>query len=219
MKSLAALLICFLAAGALADSTALKYYENAVSNYKNGEIEKAKAGLLKSLECDNSNQDAAKLLVEIEEERFSGREGEYNETAREFYEKGLAAYRKGDAAGAEAEWRKALKIAPDNRQIKKFLSRVAPGEAAPKEPVISGKEKAKQRRPLDQAKQEKREARKESRITPEQKKADELYYEGLRLFKQGKADEAISCWQQSLKLDPDNQKTSKALEKVGKKEE
>ena len=210
MNKAAVLIAFFFALCARADTAALRYYENAVSNYKNSEIDKAKTELLKSLEYDNSNQDAAKLLVEIEEEKFSGREGEYNETAREFYEKGLVLYRKGDAAGAEAEWRKALKISPDNGQIKKFLARVAPQDASLKENRPSRKDLARQKAPVGEEKQEKKAAKKEARVSPEKKQADDLYYEGLRLYKQGKVDEAVSCWEQVLKIDPDNQKASKA---------
>ncbi len=219
MKRCVFLLVFIFAFGAVADTAALRYYESAVAHYKNSETDGAKADLLKSLEYDNSNQDAAKLLVELEEERFSGREGEYNETAREFYEKGLVAYRKGDVAAAGTEWRKALKVAPANPQIKKFLLRVEPENAALKEPALSKKEKTKQKVQAESAKQEKRELRKESRISTERKKSDEFYYEGLRLYKQGKLDDAVSCWEQSLKIDPDNQKTGKALEKIGKKGE
>ena len=217
MKTAKVLVLLLIGLAACADSTALNYFKSAAEHYKNSEIEKTRSELLKSLEYDNSNQEAAKLLVEIEEEKFAAREGEYTETAREFYEKGIAAYRKGDAAGAETEWRKALKVAPSNPQIKKFLLRVEPDNDALKEPVLSKKERAKQKPVFDQAKQERKEARKESRVSPEKKKADDLYYEGLRLYKQGKIDDAVSCWEQALKIDPENQKAQKSLEKTGKK--
>ncbi len=217
MRTAAAFIFLLIGLSAGADSTAIKYFNNAAEHYRNSEIEKARSELLKSLEYDNSNQEAAKLLVEIEEEKFAAREGEYTETAREFYEKGLAAYRKGDAAGAETEWRKALEVAPSNPQIKKFLLRVEPDNEALKEPALSKKDRTKKKTVPDQAKQERKEARKESRISPEKKKADDLYYEGLRLYKQGKIDDAVSCWEQALKIDPENQKAQKSLEKTGKK--
>ena len=217
MRTAAAFIFLLIGLSAGADSTAIKYFNNAAEHYRNSEIEKARSELLKSLEYDNSNQEAAKLLVEIEEEKFAAREGEYTETAREFYEKGLAAYRKGDAAGAETEWRKALEVAPSNPQIKKFLLRVEPDNEALKEPALSTKDRTKKKTVPDQAKQERKEARKESRISPEKKKADDLYYEGLRLYKQGKIDDAVSCWEQALKIDPENQKAQKSLEKTGKK--
>ena len=139
--------------------------------------------------------------------------------AREFFEKGLVSYRKGDVSGAEAEWKKALKVAPSNPQIKKFLLRVEPENSALKEPVLSKKERIKQKHSADPVKQERQEARKESRVSPDKKKADDLYYDGLRLYKQGKIEDAVSCWQQALKIDPENQKALKSLEKYGKKGE
>ncbi len=219
MKTAKLVMILLIGLAAGAESPAQKYFTNAAAHYKNSEIEKARSELLKSLEYDNSNQDAAKLLVEIEEEKFTANESEYIETAREFFEKGLVSYRKGDVSGAEAEWKKALKVAPSNPQIKKFLLRVEPENSALKEPVLSKKERIKQKHSADPVKQERQEARKESRVSPDKKKADDLYYDGLRLYKQGKIEDAVSCWQQALKIDPENQKALKSLEKYGKKGE
>ena len=52
-------------------------------------------------------------------------------------------------------------------------------------------------------------------LTTEEKKAiDNLYYAGMRYFKQGKLAEAKSKWEQVLRLDPLHVKAKQNIEKL-----
>ncbi|MEI7905348.1 MAG: tetratricopeptide repeat protein [Candidatus Firestonebacteria bacterium] len=193
-----------------------KHYLQALEFYGKSEITRTAAELTLSLEVDPGFRKSLELKERLEKEKF--REGPENggEIAREYYEKGLQYFRKGDKARAAVEWRKGTEACPFNLQFKEFLlqterektaSSVKKEKPAPKAAAEEKKKGPKTANPVLPAKHF---------TAAEKEKIESLYFEGLKLYKLGKPAEALSKWEQVLKLDPLHKKAKQNIENIKK---
>ncbi|MFH1824335.1 MAG: tetratricopeptide repeat protein [Candidatus Firestonebacteria bacterium] len=231
---IALFIVCFISFSYSQETSDLSkiHYEKGLDYYKNSELDKAKAEWQKSLEFCQGYELSIKYLKILEEEKFiEYQKDSFNTIIKDFFENGLCYYRKGDFKKAVEEWKQALSLSPDNKQILTFIKKTgkevkeaeevkkvnpapsggawvnpapsggawvnpAPSGGAWVNPAPSGITKVKKEKTVDE------------------KKVSGLYYMGLKYYKQGKINEAIELWEQVLKLDPNNEKARKNLEKT-----
>ena len=212
----AALTVCAVIMGLTAPELAKQHFDTASGFYKQNDVEKAKTEWKKSLEYDANFEPSILGLQTLEKEEYKEvANGTYNASVRDFYEKGLASYRKGEYLKAGEEWEKALGLCPENKQIKTFLKSIKPDikEEKKTSEKISLK---KQPAAAENVKEKADLSAAPVKAGINEKIIDELYYKGLKYFKQGKVKEARNEWEQVLRLDPSNKKTMNNLKKLDK---
>jgi tetratricopeptide (TPR) repeat protein len=194
------------------------HYEKGLVYYKNNEVERAKAEWQKSLEFCKDYEHSIKALKSLEEEKFIENPNDsFNKIIKDFFEKGLSYYRTGDFKKAVEEWDKALELSPKNNQILTFIEKTKIKNEVEEVKKVEKSEKVKEVREVEETKKVVEEKKTKTVKNPiDEKKVSELYYAGLKCYKQGKISEAIELWKQVLKLDPNNEKAKKNLEKLEK---
>ena len=202
-----------------ANNLAGAHYEKGMVYYKNSETTKARAEWEKSLELCKDYDKSVGALKKLEEEKYiDDPEDSFNGIVKEFFEKGLVFYRQGENKKALAEWKQGLEINPNSKQLKDFTSKVEVKnevETAENAKNLKSEEKKTQKEEKKKSSTTKSSTVQEKPVKSiDEKKVSELYYSGLKLYKQGKLEEALIVWKQVLKLDPESQKTKKNIEKV-----
>jgi tetratricopeptide (TPR) repeat protein len=209
-----ALAICFMLLSLTAPELAKQHFDAASGFYKQNDVLKAKAEWKKSLEYEPGFEPSLLGLQALEKEEFKeDSNNSYNGAVKEFYEKGLVFYRKGEYCKAGDEWEKALGLCPENKQIKAFLKSIKPD--VKEEKKASEKAASKKQATAKESVKNKDEVQAAVVKTGiNEKIIDELYYKGLKFYKQGKIKEAKNEWEQVLRLDPSNKKTLNNLKKL-----
>lgn len=196
------------------------HYTGGLDYYRLGDTVKAKAEFQKTLELEKMHPGAVNMLLVLEREIFKEDINDpFNSVLKEYFERGLVVFRKGENEKALQEWEKGLAISPANSQLREFIELAKPkakdGERAEINPV---KKEKKSSEHASVKKTSKTDNKSTEAVKPEQKKkvdekkVSDLYYEGLKAYKLGDLKKAISLWEQVLLLDPDSKKTKRNLE-------
>jgi len=168
---------------------AYKYFSN--ENYKS-----AKDMINKILEIDPKNKEAKKLLEKIiEKEQEIELTGIEKKKIIELYNQGVSYYLEEKYDKCIEIMKKIIAIAPDNIRALKFIEK--------------SKQKIKEKATIAVSKKKK----------IDKKLVWQYYLKGINYYTAGDIDNAIKEWQKALKLDPENKKIKRSLNKAYAKKE
>ena len=200
------------------------HYINGLAYYRAGEALKARAEFQKTLQTEKEHAAALQMLKNLDKEIFKEDPRDpFNAVIKEYFENGLLFYRKNEKEKAVKEWEKALLVTPANKQLREFYEAAGPApvkqetEAVnPELPVKKNGQGKTSEKKTEPQKSSTLNLRPDAGVKPENKKAADLYYEGLKAYKLGELKKAINIWEQVLLLDPGLTKARKNLENAKK---
>ncbi len=172
------------------------YLEKANKYYINENYSDAEKFAKKVLEIDKDNDDARSLINKINDKKenksFSVLE---NKKIIDLYNEGISYYLNEKYEKCLATMKKILLLKPDNVQALKFIEKARNKLKAKEEKKINKKKKV------------------------DKKLVWKYYLKGINYYASGDIDNAISEWKLALKLDPDNEKIKRSLNKAYAKKE
>jgi len=197
-----------------------EHCQKGLAYYKDNEPEKAGFEFLKALEIDKEDKTSKQMLAALEREIFREEpEDPYKDVVKELYFKGLVYFRAGEKEKACAEWKKGLALNPSNKQLLEFnelVSFTQPDKSPEKSGNFEKEQKTTAKKNGKAAEQKEKNKIFAPKKSVDEKKVSDLYYEGLKLYKQGDLKKAIAIWEQVLVFDPDLSKARKNLERAKK---
>jgi len=198
------------------------HYMSGLAYYRSGDAAKARVEFQKAIEVEKQHTGSAKMLQVLDSEAFTADPADpFNGVIKEYFEKGLEHFRRGEKDKALQEWERALKISPSNKQLLCFCGLASTSVEKKENPVIAGKISAKIEEKAGSGDNEpKKQKQVNSGTEPknkiDEKKVSDLYYEGLKAYKLGDLRKAIKIWEQVLLLDPGLSKARRNLENAKK---
>jgi|GEM_PF-3277021 len=198
-------------------TAARQCFEQGRYYYSQSRLDMAKEQWKRSLNLLPGYEPARTALQELSEEKWQiSAPSVYATTGREFYEEGMRNFRAGRYPEAITEFEKALLLLPEHPQVIKFRERSekAAGEKTSEEGKTATVSPEKSDKKCSAVKTYRKPASDPGAKENDKKIADELYRKGLKRYREGKIDEAVSLWQKVLRIEPGHEKARKNLEKV-----
>ena len=202
-----------------------EHYQKGMEYYRLNDTDKARSEFLKALETDKTDVNSKNMILNLEREVYREAAGDaFKDVVKELFLKGLVYFRAGEKDKAVSEWEKGLSVSPKNEQLLEFcrLADLKQPEAIKTAGVV--KEAGRKKSAKKDVQVEKVDVQKENipvittKKSVDGKKVSDLYYEGLKIYRQGNIKKALVIWEQVLKIDPDLSKKRKELIEKAKKE-
>ncbi len=187
---------------ALAQEILVNMYQEARALTRKGKKREAMARLNLVLEVDPNHRDAKALLKELETEKKEEKKvvsREDKKKALDLYNEGVKLYGNEKLADATRVWKEALKLNPEYDEAKISLARVET-QIRTLERIGSGE--TEEAAALDT----------EKRI-----KLKKHYLDGINYYMSGLYKEAISEWEEVLKIDPAYENVKQNIERAKKR--
>lgn len=187
---------------ALAQEILVNMYQEARALTRKEKKREAMAKLNLVLEVDPNHRDAKALLKKLEAEKKAEKKvvsREDKKKAQDLYNEGIKLYGNEKLADAASVWKEALKLNPEYDEAKISLARVET-QIRTLERIGSGKtEKAA------------------AQDTEKRIKLKKHYLDGINYYMSGLYNEAISEWEEVLKIDPAYENVKQNIERAKKR--